>query len=372
MKEKFVIQTPEPITIYRTTTGLFTKNDICIKYKIGDLNECKNIQDNVCYKITKNDINKIKTLTSNMIQINYMTIFDLQLVLSFTVYVDINHNNKLYITNEMCKKYNIETNIKRIIKQITYCEVNENDIKKIENKSKSEKLLLKRKYVEIELKDRIEPAQNLFMYYHNIDTNEFYINRQTLELIRKNGIDITVKPIIIENRNCYRIDPSQLHSIENNTHTRGVERIIKPSTSDNKVEKKQNNTETIIVYKDKSTNRLYIPTKHIVYSQSTIKIMNKIMRETSYEELEKIKNKKFIIVDTYIYRPREYNIIICKNQDQLFIPQKMLKNFNITKSGKKILVNKEVYIEITPNELDEIKKRKERINIIYKNITPVN
>jgi len=212
--------------VYKTSTGLYVSDSICEEYQVGNQNIQKNLKGTNCYQVTEEDLNTIKTNSSENLVPNIVTIFDLQLVLSFTVYRDINHNNKLYIPNSTCIKYEIVPNAKRTINNTTCGNVTEEDIQKIENETKNEKIVLKRKYEDVSLPDEMQPAENLFLYYYNVEDKKSYINREIYELMQKNQIEIEGTPKIINDKNCYSTTENSLKEFEKKTNYRGIEQII--------------------------------------------------------------------------------------------------------------------------------------------------
>ena len=218
--------------VYKTATGLYLSEEMCQMYNIGDRKDYRTLREKLCYKITESDLQFIdqqsKYQDIKLIP-NIVTIFDLQLVLSFTVYVDTKHDNKLYILNNLCAKYGIFPKSKRIIDGITYCNVTEDDIEKVEEDTKKEKIILKRKYIEVSLEDEIKPAEYLFIYYYDFKNKKSYIQRDMYELIKMNKIEIEGEPRIIGNRNCYSITEKQLREVEVSMGYRGIEQLIKPA-----------------------------------------------------------------------------------------------------------------------------------------------
>ena len=161
--------------VYKTSSGIYVVDDICKQYGVGDPNNTKTIKDYTCYKVTDQELNYINQVSSTQevrLVPDFVTIFDLQLVLSFTVYVDTNHDNKLYISDSTCERYNIKALSKRMINGTTYCNVTEEDLNTIEEKTKQEKLAFKRKYKEIALEDELKPAEYLFICYYDYETHK--------------------------------------------------------------------------------------------------------------------------------------------------------------------------------------------------------
>lgn len=379
MKEEFKGNNTIYFDVYKTTTGLYVEKELCNIFNIGS--EEKLVKNTLCLKVNEKEIEEIenKMINNSIYKPNYVTIFDLQLVLTYNVYVDKNHENKLYITDTLCDKYNITPISKRIINKVTYSHITEKDLDNIEKTSEKEKLLLKRKYIEIKLEDKIKPAEQLFMYYLNIDDKKMYINRATLEKARKKSIEIEANPKVIEDKNCYSITEKELKELEEKTSTRGIERLVSANNKKNNFIEKNNKCKTIIIYKDVIADKLYIKKEDLFtnrYSNEKY-ILNNLCNEISVRELENTYNRKFIIVDIYTYNKLiEYNIIVCNTNDKQFISKNTLLNFNIYLGDtKKIIINKEIYVQVDNNIINYIKSLNSetlKINIINKKIIPIN
>ena len=448
--------------VYKTGSGLYMTEEDCAAYNVGDKEQEKNIKGITCYKVSEKEIEYLNTLfdeAQRKLVPNFIKIFDLQLVLSFTVYVDKKHDNKLYILNSLCSKYNILPEAKRIIEGTTYCNVSEEDVTRIEEETKEENIILKRKYVDITLDDEIKPAQFLFVYYYDYDTKKSYIRRDMYDLITKNGIEIEGCPKVINNKNCYSITENELKSVEIQMGYRGIEQLLKPklqievsvkdevmpyddrlstvveepmpykdslsTISEEKVMPYQDHLSTVVetpmpyndrlstvseevmpyqdrlstiieipmpyldhlstvqdseedyvlVYRDKRTNQLFVPTSLVSErdQQATI-IMHKPCYEIFAYELDEIRDKRIIIVSVYPIEKKEYNIIICNNNGQLFVSRDILEELGFyIEDPHKILVNKQVYEEITVDDIELIQDKESdscHINIIMKQIAP--
>ena len=219
-------------SVYKTLSGLYVAEEICELYNVGDDTEKKLIKGIPCYKVNEKDINTISEIArreGDQLIADIVTIFDLQLVLSFTVYRDINHDNKLYVSSITCDKYGIRSNTKRIIKNQTYYNVTEDDITQIELKTKAEKIAYKRKYIDIELDDEMKPADYLFICYVDFNTKKNYIKREMYELLKQNNIEVEGIPKIIYGKNCYSITEKQLKEAEKELNYRRVEQLLRPS-----------------------------------------------------------------------------------------------------------------------------------------------
>lgn len=214
--------------IYKTSAGLYIKEDICNEYNIGSKEDIKEIKGNKCLRVSEQEIDFIEKESTNqnskLIPI-YISVFDLQLTLSFNVYIDRSHNNTLYISRSLCKKYAIQTNSRRIFNGTIHCQVTEDDIKKIEEITKSDRVSLKRKYIEIELGKT--KAEFLFIYYRDLKTSKSYVTRKILELAKSINIEIEGTPKIIDNKNCYSITDEQIKEIEAKSTYKGIAKLVK-------------------------------------------------------------------------------------------------------------------------------------------------
>ena len=135
--------------IYKTPNGLYLEDDICNEYDIGNHEEEKHIKEKTCFLIQEKDLDVInKKAKEKGIEIitNIKPYFDLQLHLSFTVIVDLDNNNTLYIAENICKRYDIPIKDKLNIEGIVYSRVSEEEINQIEEKTKKDKLILQKKY----------------------------------------------------------------------------------------------------------------------------------------------------------------------------------------------------------------------------------
>ncbi len=223
-------------SVYKTLSGLYVPEEICELYNVGDETNKKTIKEIACYKVSEKDLNTISETArreGDQLIADIVTIFDLQLVLSFTVYKDINHDNKLYVSSNTCNKYGIKSNEKRIIKNQTYYNVTEDDITQIELKTKTEKIAYKRKYIEIALEDVIKPAEYLFICYVDFKTKKYYIKRDMYELLLKNELEVEGEPRIIYGKNCYSITENQLKEAEKRINYRKVEQLLRPAIETN-------------------------------------------------------------------------------------------------------------------------------------------
>lgn len=196
--------------------------------------------------------------------------------------------------------------------------------------------------------------ENTFNYYYDEEKNIIYVPRNILELSRNNNIVIEGTPEIIDNRNCYSIHYKDLKKLEEVANIKGKEIVF------NKKEKAKN---IVIVYKLVDSDELYT-TKDFGNSDKKVRIvMDKICYKTTIEELESIRNKKFIIVTVYqtgIVSEKEKEpseIIVCNLNDLLFVKESYLNKISInTKSRKKIRVDGTIYVETIEEEVYKLKE----------------
>lgn len=196
--------------------------------------------------------------------------------------------------------------------------------------------------------------ENTFNYYYDEEKNIIYVPRNILELSRKNNILIEGTPEIIDDGNYYSIHYKDLKKLEEVANIKGKEIVF------NKKEKAKN---IVIVYKLVDSDELYT-TKDFGNSDKKVKIvMDKICYKTTIEELESIRNKKFIIVTVYqtgIVSEKENEpseIIVCNLNDLLFVKESDLNKISInTKGRKKIRVDGTIYVETIEEEVHKLKE----------------
>ncbi len=348
--------------VYKTSTGLYVPDSICNTYNVGRKEEQKEIKGINCYKVNEQDVESINEQSSHeetRLMPNYISLFDLQLVLSFTVYKDTKHDNKLYISDSTCEKYEIEPISKRIINNFTYCNVTEEDINKIEEKTKNEKIALKRKYEEISLDDEVKPANHLFIYFLDYETNKKYIKREIFELARKNEIEIEGTPKIINNKNCYSLTDEQLKELESKTDYRGVEQIIR--ISPDSIEKELNKTKEQL---------------ELLVNNNEEKVSNSNKTEKSdkdtllQNEINKIKEQLELLINNDEEKVSNSNKTKKSDKDTL-----LQNELNKTKEQLELLINNDEdnasdnKIENIDNSIlqNELNKTKEQLNELINN-----
>ena len=93
-------------------------------------------------------------------------------------------------------------------------------------------------------------------------------------------------------------------------------------------------------------------------------IMNRQCTTTSEQELEKITNKRFILVTVYLKPQKQFVIPTCRVEGKSFISEEIANTFDINAIFKKrIRVDGEIYLEVTEEELNKIKKDYQPINV---------
>lgn len=196
--------------------------------------------------------------------------------------------------------------------------------------------------------------ENTFNYYYDEEKNIIYVPRNILELSRNNNIVIEGTPEIIDNRNCYSIHYKDLKKLEEVANIKGKEIVF------NKKEKAKN---IVIVYKLVDSDELYTAEDFGNSDKKVRIVMDKICYKTTIEELESIRNKKFIIVTVYqtgIVSEKEKEtseIIVCNLNDLLFVKESDLNKISInTKNRKKIRVDGTIYVETIEEEVYKLKE----------------
>ena len=245
------------------------------------------------------------------------------------------------------------------------------------------------------------------------------------DIFTKNGIQIEGNPKIINDKNCYSITEKELKDVELHMGYRGVEQLLKPrgiefnkvenptpvhdalasvmdiapinqevveettkvevpqedlvqqeeTHYDSKEEEEELTYEKVVVYVDGRTGNAYIPTNLIEPNGSEPKIiMHKPCYEANIFELGKIHKKRLVVATIYPIEKKDYNILICNNNGQLYIAKDMLEELGFyIENPHRIMVNKEIYEEITEDDIELIQDKESdscHINIIVKQITP--
>ncbi len=364
--------------VYKFLNNLYVSKTLCKQYFIGDENKYKNINGIDCYQIEESDIAYIEEISNIQpikLKRKYVNVLNTQLNIYFNVYIDKSDNNNFYIFEHLCKQFNIQPKSIKIINNVKYCNITQEDIKQIEILSQNNKIRYKRRYKELNISNNNIQQKKLFMYYYNIDTHESFVDRKTLEQARNNNIEIEGKPIIIEGKNCYSIKKDQLKLYEATSNTHGIERLITNKRKTN-IPKQPNKHQTIIVYRDCNTEKLFIPKKYALIHDTERKIiMNKECFEITTSRLESIYNIKFIIVDVYTSEEKIVEITVCEYNDERFISENDLKALNvIVPDSKKIMISNNIYLLVNNEIMETIKNKSSKntkIKFNFRKITPV-
>ena len=205
--------------VYKFPQGYYATKSICDKLKIGNPYDRKTINDKECFLVTETDLITIEATTFYKAKI--IPVIEMNISAKFTVYVDENDNDKLYVEKSLCHRHNITNRIERTINGKNYYQVSLEEIDQIERISKDKKLSLKRKYERISL----DKEKNRFNYFRT--SNALYITRDIYELAQKNEVKIEGKPKIISNCNCYSIKEEELIELERKTNSEGKRVIIR-------------------------------------------------------------------------------------------------------------------------------------------------
>ena len=299
----------------------------------------------------------------------------------FLVYRDLN-SNKLYVAKTLCDKFQFTNST--IIEGIVYHSVTEEEIKSIEELSHQENINLKPKYKDIYLDNKtiINPKKpniklvpinsnpDRFKYYKDNASQKYYVPRQLLEKCRELKLEIEQTPRIIDNKNTYSITFEQLQELIQKTNYKVEEIVIDTNPQEipqePKIEQKiepKKEEEIIIVYRDKRTDKMYIEESyHLSQSTNEKTILNKKCLEITEKECEQIYNKRFIIIDVYLKPDKKVILTVCQTPDKLFIPQEFVQLLEY-KDRKKIKVAQFIFIEVTKEEIENIKMILEEDNI---------
>ena len=359
------------IVVYTDKDKLYLSKEICEKYNIG-YNNCERIiKNNLCIKIT--DIELKKVVEENHLEIIYIPIMNFDMKINIEIY---KKDNNLYIKKEICNNNDINSEDEIIINNEKYCNVTENDIINIERKTLGKGIIPKKIYKLVPINKK------LFIYYNDLNSKKYYIQRDILEDIRRLNIEIEGKPEIINNKNCYSILLDQLEEYQKISNSCGIEHIIDNSI---KVKRDKKILETRIIYKDKSNNKIYIPEEYAINKNTNKKIiMNKPCYEATLYEIECMYNLKIYIVDVYTKPIEEteiledsikekVRIIVCNNKGRLYISENIIKKLELTPiNNTKIKVNTTIYNEINEDILNEIKNNQNIEALIeIKDIVPI-
>ena len=201
------------------------------------------------------------------------------------------------------------------------------------------------------------------------------------------GADVVSERTKERQRRTKRIGDINADSIEkdlaNNLYDDKNENIVKllgnQNVDINEIKRKvdhiaaSQNYDNVLVYKEINTNKLYAPAKYVPNAE--IKVINgKEYAEANQEIINNIKDALVVYKDITL-EPTVVDIIICNANEKLFISQDVLNSLGMyVVDPHKIIVNKEIYVEITKDDLDVVRSKESdalHLNITIKHITPI-
>ena len=202
-----------------------------------------------------------------------------------------------------------------------------------------------------------------FTYYNDITNDEYYITRDIYELCLKNDIKMNSTPRIINNKNTYSILKEQIDELVQKTKLKAEEEIVS-------LEKKKINANKIIIFKDKTNNKLYIKQDDYKNNNTTKVINNNIYNEVNENELDNL-NKKYFIITIFLKEEKNLQLTIYTYNRIKYIAKDIINMFNInTSNRKKIKVNGVINYAVSENEIKMI-QNEITTDTLYKKITPV-
>ena len=134
---------------------LYAKKEDCDKYKIGNPDSFKYINNQECYEISLIELTKIKNPVVKTVHLQKEVDFKIVKENNKTFMV-CNYENYKFIDEEIAKKYNINYEVSIKVDSKRFVQVEENDIKKIEESSD-----LTRKEVSIRPTNKNEEINNM-------------------------------------------------------------------------------------------------------------------------------------------------------------------------------------------------------------------
>ena len=337
--------------IYKTKDGLYAKRSMCLDYNIGNSNDCKTIIGQVCYKVTRKEIYSMLN-NNTRIKLKYNRIYEDNILVTASIYVDAN-SKKLYISNSLCIKYDIEPKNQRHINGSLYSEVSYDEINKIEKKAQENQITLIKKYILTNI-DSNEEQDNIFNYYYNDEDNKTYIPREIYENAKDLSLEIEGKPKIINNKNYYSITKEQLKDIESILQKKGVEKINPNYLKENKqIEEKG---ESIMNNQESNIDAIKEELTRITDQETQIKAMleeNRRKMEAVKENIKKIMEQQTDNNTVKILGDPNVNIDEIKRQLNNKIEGKNEENKNVVV----LLGNQNIDIEEIKTSIQELIER---------------
>ena len=353
-KNKFQMQGEFNVYHIEEVNKYFAFEDICNKYKVGTGTHY--INGKQCKEVTYDDI---KLIEEKSLYDNYSLKAKFN-NLSFKkekieIFVN-NKNNKLYIKNDICTKYNIGTGFHYIDNHL-YKEVTAKEISKLSNEDIDYKYL------------KFTKSIKQFVVYVDEYSNRYFVENNIGDFLGIGGgihyigdkqcREITIKEIkdIVESSmyNEIKYEPNYVFLKFNNT----TELTTK--------KKEKEPIKITDVYRDKNNNnKLYVKKedcdKYNIGNKASFKyINNNECYEISLIDLTKIKKPNLKTV--YLLKEVNYEIVnenkqtflVCKYEDILFINKTIAKTYNINYSSM-IIVEGEEFVQVSEESINEIEK----------------
>ncbi len=174
--------------------------------------------------------------------------------------------------------------------------------------------------------------------------DKLYIDRNTYEEAQKKQINIDGNPLIINNKNYYKITNEQLEELNNSKNK---------TTSITNTNTNKSNKKYITIYNDKITNKKYIKETDLGYKKENPKtIMNNTCYEISDEEINKL-NKRIVNISIYLKQKKTLKVPIASIDNKLYIPSEYTSNSN----SKKIKIDGVIYNEVSKDYLAILKQQ---------------
>ena len=209
---------------------------------------------------------------------------------------------------------------------------------------------------------KLENPEKTFTYYNDVNNDELYIERDIYELCIKNDIKLNSKPKIIKNKNTYSIEKNQIDKLIEKTKLDAKEEIVS-------LEKEKQKTNSIIIFKDKINNKLYIKQEDYKTKNSTKIINGKLYNIINENELTNI-NKKYYIATIFLKEEKNLKLVIYTYNRIKYVSKDIINTFNINANNrKKIKVNGVINYAISEHEIRMI-QNEVTTNTMYKKIIP--
>ena len=317
--------------VYDTELGTYLNCELCRKYNVGDKNTKNFIEGHFCYKINDEDITKIEDITKNSTP--YLKAFHKIICLKpkkyFTVYII---NNKFYVEEEMCAKYNIGDKTKyKFIRNTKCINVSKQEISKIEQ-------------------DNIKASYNQLFQTQTKESFTVYKTETGLylkeELCKKFNIESNDIQTI-EGFNCYKVNENDIQKIEELT-----------INADPKLTRRYRHIkiDTFIILSAKSG--LYIEEdiqkKYNIISKKTKTFNNKKYKQITLDDIKKIEKLANTKAKYQKIEQKQTSFIVYNDLTSLYIDEYIANLFKINTRKNSQYINNTKYVEISQTDVDYI------------------